>query len=467
MRVPSTGAGRWIVVVGAAALLAVPASPAIAAPGPVIPAPTGPDRSVVSTADQLSRPPGVTDEALTFMDKQASLDRVAQAVRTTAAKVPDSGLSGTILDTEHSTIRLYWHGAMPQTVSEQIAAARGNGVAVVVAQAPFTEAELLAETARMSKRPLFAGAQTGPRALQVAPQPDGSGISVAVSGLPAGTTAAQARQLVPALDSAYPLTFSAMSPPAFTARYFDQSPYWGGSYIHNNATGYNCSDAYGVTGLNGAATYLFTAAHCGTGAWSSGVVRFPDGTEVQTTYGSTFPAGRRTDLDVELLLVSGAGASAGNGVYYGPSINPPNNDPGSSTGIAVGGTINNVVGARLCTSGSYSGTICNIEIQLTNLTVTYALLNGVSRVTNLVLAYKLLDDSGITAAVGEGDSGGPAFSVVSGKAQARGVISGMRTGDFVRPCTGWVFAGRTCSVAVYYADLTNAMNAVGVRLNTG
>ncbi|MEV4512278.1 hypothetical protein AB0K00_25350 [Dactylosporangium sp. NPDC049525] len=68
---------------------------------------------------------------------------------------------------------------------------------------------------------------------------------------------------------------------------------------------------------------------------------------------------------------------------------------------------------------------------------------------------------------GNGDSGGPVVSIGSnGKLLARGVISGQSLGGYLRPCVGYVFAGRQCAMDVYYADLRSTMNAVGVHINT-
>lgn len=424
-----------------------------------------PKKTGLSKAE-LRRVPTVTPAVLALMKKQDALLRVADDVRARAPRTGATGLSGLVLAPKRNALRLYWHGAVPAGVRAVITAARGRGITVTTHQAPYTERRLQSEIARMSARPLSTGSSSARRALELAAKPDGSGIIAVVSGLPSGTGAAKARQMVPALDTGLPVAVSTGPRPEFSYRFLDTPPYWGGAYIDNAALATACSDAFGVTGNNGASTYMFTAAHCGTGTWTTGTVT-SGGTTYRNTIGSTFPAGRSTGIDAELLLPP-SGFSDGGSVYYGAPINPPNGDLGSNTGIPVTGSGSNAVGAYVCTDGSFSGTICNVQVQLTNITITYSPAeNGVGTVTHLVQAYKA-PSGGVYEANGNGDSGGPVIIVFGdGTARAQGIISGMRTGSgFTVPCTGYTPSGRVCSNTVFYADLNNAMSTLGVHLNT-
>jgi hypothetical protein len=419
-------------------------------------------------AADLLKIPTVTPAVLRLMEKQAGLQRVADDIRARAPHSAADGLSGLTLDPSRNTLRLFWHGALPDGVLDEIAAARARGITVETHSAPYTEDELAREVARMSARPLFTGSPEGHRSMQLAPNPDGNGIDAVVSGLPSGITSADAKEMVPALSSAYPVRVRTGGTPVFTFRFIDSPPYWGGAFIQNQSTATGCSDAFGVTGNNGASTYMFTAAHCGTGTWTTGTVT-SGGMTFQNTIGSTFPAGRNTGLDVELLLPPG-GFTNGNEVYVGAPINPDNNDLGSNSGVPVTGSGSNAVGALVCTDGSFSGTICNVRVQLTNITITYSPAeNGVSTVSHLVQAMKVPDGTGVLEANGNGDSGGPVVVIFGdGTARAQGIISGERTGSgFTEPCVGYTPPGRVCSNTVFYADLNNAMSAVGVHLNTG
>lgn len=401
----------------------------------------------------------------TVWQHQEAIDQVVKDIRTSGAA---DGISGVVVDPDHRKMSLYWKGAPPAAVANRIKAAAANGVEVTVRQAPYTEAELFAEADRISRRPLFNGARTGQRMMKVSPRPDGTGLDVGLHGLPADVSAQQASQVVPALQSTMPLKVTATDQVSFTTRAFDTAPYWGGSYIHRRANGNSCTSAFGVTGLNGAATYLLSAAHCGEGAWGSALYQDANGNVQQDVYGNTIPAGRATDIDAQLILTP---ALDGSSIYWGSNINPPAGDPGSNSGVPVRGWTPNSTGNAFCLSGSYSGTVCpgaDIRITGTGMTITYdPPSNGVARVTNLVQGADVTGTRGI-GIVGNGDSGGPVVSPTSdGGVLARGIISGMATGsNFEQPCQGYVPTNRRCSRIVYFADLQNAMARVGVRLNT-
>jgi streptogrisin D len=235
--------------------------------------------------------------------------------------------------------------------------------------------------------------------------------------------------------------------PAMASRAVDTVPYYGGAFIVNGNTG--CTSGFGVTGNNGAATYLITAAHCGTGTWTNGA-----GTSIGTVVST-----RSTGRDAELILTS-----AGGGVYWGAAVNGDTGDPGSNTYVNVSGDAANSAGRHIGQSGSYSGTQCNCAIVAVNVTITYSEAeNGVQKVTNLVEAQSTDD----TAFMGQGDSGGPVTSLASnGSVTALGINSGISTGSDLRTCKGWAYNGRECSWIAYYADLQGAEAALGVHINT-
>jgi hypothetical protein len=200
-------------------------------------------------------------------------------------------------------------------------------------------------------------------------------------------TDAKAKRTIPALRSQLPVSFSRMDLPSFTSRYFDNASFLGGALIQNG--GIACSSGFGVTGNNGAGTYLMTAAHCGEGTWTTGTVRAADGTLLTVTIGNTISAGRNTGRDVELIL-----SPAGHGIYWGASINPPTS-AGSNTYVNASGNTMNLPGAVICQSGAFSGTLCNAQIASVNNTITVTPPeNGVERITSLVQAQSR-DDTAI------------------------------------------------------------------------
>jgi hypothetical protein len=402
----------------------------------------------------------MTPELLAAMHNQEQLDALADLVRARAGDAaPGTGLSGIVVDPRADSAQIYWHGAVPAWLADQAGAARRARMAVDIRSAPYTAAELAGEIDRMTRMPLATKALTSAnrRVLTASPLPDGTGIAVTVSGLPTGTTVDQARQLVPALSSSVPLqvSFDGTVP---TARFYDFWPWWGGAYIEN---GVGCSDAFGVTGNNGASTYMLTAAHCGTGTWTTGTVVL-NGTPTNRTLGATIP-GRDLNHDAEAILTA-APHPSGAGVYYGSGINPPNGDLGTNNGLSVGGAAGNTIGDLICTDGSFTGTVCGVRVGSVGATVVYdPPENGVGRTTGMVNAQL----PGV-AIVGNGDSGGPIFALRTSdsRAIARGVISGEQLGSYERPCTGYAPAGRRCSMSVWYGPIIEIMNVIGVHINT-
>jgi len=290
------------------------------------------------------------------------------------------------------------------------------------------------------------------------PKPDGSGINVSISGLPAGTTVARARQLVPALNSQIPLTITLAPPPQFASRWYDFPPYWGGAYIQNPGVGLACTSGFGTTGNNGAATYMLTAAHCGEGEWQTGHV-VVGGDEYYHILGNTIP-GRDLAHDGEAILTPEGSDGV---VYYGESINPPGS-LGTSSGIAVGGASTDTIGDLVCTSGAFTGTVCGIRVAATGMSIRFdPPENGVGVMTIMVNAQL----PG-TAVAGEGDSGGPVFAIrtTDQRAIARGTMSAIDVGAYVVPCTGYAPPGRVCSMSVWYGEVTDIMNTIGVHINT-
>ncbi|MEV4637308.1 hypothetical protein AB0J80_08150 [Actinoplanes sp. NPDC049548] len=457
-----------MVLAGPIAVILAAAGPAVADSDWHLPElrPAGePAASRLANADEtIGSIPGLTTESAARMRREQRVGQVAAQIRSIPT-TRNSGVAGMRLGPD-GDLQVYWHGGVPEVVDKRIGQARLEGVAVKLLSAPYTEAELLSEADRISRLPLHDGKPTGQRALRVFPRFDGTGLEVGLAGLPVGVEGDAARRLVPALRSHVPLNITGMGGAKFAYRYIDDVPYFGGALMVSATRGNSCSTGFGVTGLNGAATYLITAAHCGEGRWDTGTVVLADGSTYSRTFGNTIAAGRSTGRDAELILTPGG---AGAGVYWGASINPPS-DPGSNSYVAVSGAGTNLVDRTICASGAFSGTQCGATIRATNVIVVYdPPTNGVGRVTNLVWAQNLPANSS-SAFVGQGDSGGPITSLASGgRVQAQGIISGIETGSDgadLRTCKGYNYPGRQCSYSFYYADLSGAMSAVGVRINT-
>ncbi|MFC6023075.1 hypothetical protein ACFP2T_43855 [Plantactinospora solaniradicis] len=437
-------------------LAVVVATPSTALAGPD---PSSPQKSLVNSLDELLKlTPGMTPELLAAMRAQEELNRLTDTIRTLAAKgaTASGDVAGMVVEPERNTLRLYWHGTMPAAITAEIGRARSAGITVVVQSAPYTEAELRRETERLVRLPLHSGKPSNQRVMAAMPKPDGSGIKVSIGGLPAGTSTESALRSVPALASEFPLTVDVTSRLAPASRWYDWEPYYGGGYMERTAGG-SCSNAFGVTGLNGAATYLLSAAHCGPGEWRTGAVDFGNGPE-WNTFGSTIATRDLAHDGHAIHTPLGSDAA----VYHGPPVNPNNNDLGATSGIRVGGASRNTIGNLVCTSGSYTGTVCGIRVAATGISYRFEPPeHGVGVMTNMVNAQL----PGVSVA-GNGDSGGPVYAIrtTDQRAIARGVISAIDL-ELQEPCTGYVYPGRQCSSSVFYGEVADIMNTIGVRIN--
>jgi streptogrisin D len=385
--------------------------------------------------------------AYALMLAQVPIDQLVERLERIDAADKDSsgsGLAGLRSDPASRALEVYWRGAVPASVSSEIAAARAGGVTVTVLPAAYTRDELLAETKRLADLTMTDD-KAAVQLAMIGPKYDGSGLQAGVSGLdktlPAARIPAQARQLLPTLASTVPLDVTAADRPQLTTRYADTPPFWGGAYMVRTGGG-ACTTGFGVTGLNGASTYILTANHCGHGEWRAGGNTLFIGNSVTTAVDHPH--------DTQLLLGSQAGASVYTGDYLG----------GTNQGSApVKGAVPSATGGTVCTSGSYSGERCGINVISTNLTIN---VTGYGQMTNMTMA----DHPNNQSAVGNGDSGGPAYSLTTNGVLARGTISAMDPALTV-PCTGVPSQpGRQCSVRVFFPDI-NRQLGVGVRLNIG
>ena len=449
---------RRLAAVAAALLIAVlPANPAHTEPGGVNVPESSIDQSVV-VLDAIEAH-GFSEEEVALLDRQEALNAVAAQIREASEQdaADGSGLAGLVTVPEAHELKVFWHGALPESVEQYVKDARNGDMTVTVTAAPYTENELLAEIDRITVLSLHDGASTGQRSMIAAPAHDGTAIEVQVGGLPAHTTAEAALDLVPALESDYPLSVTLIEAVEPAYRFIDFPPHAGGALI---TSGTSCSSAFGVTGLNGAATYMLTAAHCGEGTWRTGRVVTSDGSVYQSTLGNTIPT-RDLAHDGQAILTP-AGSSPY--IYVGAGINPDNGDLGSNTVVRVAGASYTTNGNHVCNGGSYSGTICSIQVVATAATVVYdPPANGVGRVTNMGIAQRLG-----SAAVGNGDSGGPVYMPGgNGTVFANGIVSGQIRGTgHNAACIGWAPPGRECSSTMIYGHLPDIMHHIGVRINT-
>lgn len=373
------------------------------------------------------------------------INRITTADKARSSRDASSGLAGTVIDPDRNLLNLYWHGPQPAAVSKEIAAGRTRGLQVKVYSAPYTLAQLTAEQDRLATRYMSKAKSTDPKVMSIGPKPDGAGLLIGVAPDAASMRAARA-----AISSTVAFDVIAGDSPTRATRGLDTQPFWGGSYMENwgpigDEPEGSCT--MGFSAVRNLLPVMLTAAHCGAGG---NVWRLSNGSYYGQEQEIT-PAGH--DYDAMLINVpSNQGA-----IYDGPSFY--NGD--TNNGKPVAGYAGTAVGDRFCTSGSYSGTICNIRAMVVGVTIN---MGGYGEVKKTVLSEQ---QDGI-AAVGNGDSGGPVFQPTgtnNSQATARGTISAI-PGQSVywRPCQGVPGVpndqqGRHCSYRFYFPDIRYQLGA--------
>ena len=383
------------------------------------------------TAPALAEAPKspFTPEVNALMATQDKLRQVAEKIDS------GNGYAGVHLDAGTRTLNVYWKGKAPAKVHAAALTAKSKGLNVKVHQAKYAQAELRAEAARLVRENKSI---TG-----VAAKYDGSGIIVQQTA---------AMSTFSSVQSTFPLEVETADVAAAVAsRYDDERDFKGGGYIENifnrEVVG-ACSSGFAVLDATGYDGFL-TAAHCGEigSYFSSGTTDYIG--DVKT---------RSENWDTSLLGPTDAQPR----VWIGDSVQPElTGTPAVQYGLDVVGATRTFPGEWLCTSGAFSGTVCEIRAEQVGMTIT---IPGFNHVYDTVMAFH----HGGGAAAGNGDSGGPVFSAVDQKLTARGTLSAISTASQdVRTCYGVPASQtRTCSARIYFPDIMKQMEQHNVRIKT-
>ncbi|WP_182875212.1 S1 family peptidase [Microbispora sp. H10670] len=362
-----------------------------------------------------------------WKDLLATQQRLVQAADHITAAVQEQGgggLAGIVVSAENRELRLYWKGQTPKSIDE-ISGELGSDLKLSVLPARFTAKQLAAASARIAKR-------GGSAITSITPNVDGSGLTLS------GLTAAKARSAIS--EESVPVAVQTGERPALATRWNDSPPWWGGAAWRNANLGSGCSTGFAVT--YGGATKMLTAGHCG------------DVGQTATDPTGEVIGGISQDNNSYDVALINAGTQ---GYVYNNSVGNISTEFSS----LVIGTASSYVGMYLCTSGAYSGTVCNSQVTATGVTI----ITGYT-IYNLVRA----EQTAHTNAAGQGDSGGPVELVNPSnttQVYATGVITAIDTSAAV-PCTGYVTSGRICSWRFYYAPWANATTAFpGIAIKIG
>lgn len=385
-----------------------------------------------ATAEDVVRPTVITEPVPSgfktwgeLFAVQEQMNSAAMAITTEAAKLSDSGLGTVIAAPENRHLKIFWKGAVPQSVQAVIDAERQT-VPVKVLPAKYTKRELADAVGRLTANPEFG---------EVESMTDASGVLVR----PRTGRSGDAKVRALASDPDVTVIIGEESHGRdFVSRNDDSPPHWAGGRTWDMTYGEPlCSTSFAIK--KGSSYFLLYARHCMKG------VDTPvyDGGQDLIGYESG------ADYEYDTAVISSSVALQGR-VWDGPWNS-------SSYWKPVQGASPTNNGNWVCTSGSASGIRCGIQVL--NIDV------HVGTTGPFVSAYK----TDGTNAVGEGDSGGPVFSLPSpdnGKVIAKGVISAGIQG-YTTTCTGDLSFARTCYKRVLFADVSGELSRRGATIVTG
>ncbi len=235
-----------------------------------------------------------------------------------------------------------------------------------------------------------------------------------------------------------------------SGRLSDIAPFKGGARTaQKNGTQWEgCSLGFSV--LSGSYGKFLSARHCDP---SSNNAVYNGDLSVTIAPGGGSVAGK-INLDSQLIDPSASPATIGR-IYVGSWS--------SNSSIAVQSWASNWVGDTVCLSGATSGNRCGV---ITDDSVTWN-YNGYA--INTILVHGSTNN----VLAGSGDSGGPAYHLLStGKAQARGIISSVYWGSSYHTSCGTYGLDPTisieyCSNDIVYVPISTLLSAWGVSLEVG
>lgn len=365
---------------------------------------------------------------------QTAVDRAAGSA-TRLAQVP--GYAGVAVDYDTASVVVSWKGKAPAAVGalrEQVP----DGVTVDVRQTALSEADLRAASTRLldSQRALH-----GPDAVLAAlPAADYAGLVVEVGhDSVAARTPALAERLEQVAGVPVRLTMiDDQVESTASSRHDDEAPWHaGGAIAAKDGTDY-CSTGFSV--VTGAGhRRIISAAHCNERVGD--LVRDGAGERLGTV------THRAPSLDAELIDPIGRPETTG------ATFGGPWNATRASTRYTfpVAGVQRPAVGQTICSSGAVTGEHC-ATIRATDIAWSCG-----DKTCHGFRASR--DDGGVV--VGGGDSGGPMYAVINGKAYARGMIDG---GSNRRTC-GRTSVSTQCFSYVYGIPMVDILDHWNARID--
>lgn len=366
-------------------------------------------------------------------------------------------------DKESGEVRVWWYGDVPAEVLNLADETSSEaGVRVTLSEMTYSGTQL----ATAAQQILESRAAQDFDIQSVTALFDGSGLEVA------SAASASVRRALPDVITSDQLGATESFPvsvvetgevqPANNRQSGQVAPYAGGARIYFTGGG-GCSSAFGVMITNpredrNKPRGMLTAHHCGNygpGNWVTPSSAF-------FGYKTSEYASVHRDAAVMVNSPGVSGVPDTYPIYY-PMMYVGAWNAGSRYIVVNGQTP--VIGADWCTSGSYSGTFCYNEIVQTNVYANYG--SPATNVGPLVETYNYNN----FYAVGQGDSGGPAYRYVDATSNgvfATGIISGIRNAGTT--CEGYQYTDRLCSktalISPIYPAMANMDGGLTLMTNT-
>jgi hypothetical protein len=424
-------AAPGLILVSTATATATSLTPQVLAAGEPVPG------SVAMMSD-VAKARGIQSPPQAVLDMQSRLSAAVATLLPTAAA--DPAYTGVWVDPDAGVIRVYEHGSPGAALSAGLAQILKQGLGVVSTPSKWSRAELNAAQSAIVKSPLWG---SGGVNTVIAP-PDGSGLEVDVDGPLSADQQASLQALVK-------VDFHVVQSPQISAatRQADTSPFWAGDRLLGG-DGTGCTSGWSVQSPTGH-KYTLTASHCGVvgSTWFNGNHTAPLGT---LRYETLRNGG---GYDAALIDTNPNGGSAGR-AFYG-AWNDPN---GANKG--VGAPEPESGGEYRCTSGSYSGDVCNGRVSAVQQPSTCE-AGGVN-----YFCYKdFVEQQAQLPIVGQGDSGGPSEDLSGGSTVLpAGVVISASGGQYATSyCAG--IQGRSCAWRAGTTGIYFALSHLNVTIITG
>ncbi len=360
------------------------------------------------------------------------------------------GYAGMRMILEERTLRVWWVGEVPDTVTKVLdQIPDGDRVEVVPAKFTLFDEERAALRLMASERvkPLAEETQLD----LVTPLENGSGLEVTYRtvGTEVDDEVAAAAGVVAGIPVAAHVEASGNK--LLTARWADGSPWHGGAgYKYADAGGtHYCSTGFGVAKESSGNQYLLTAYHCFYG-YVSGTQYVETGSGDQVGHWDSTNSAVR-DPTHDAALIRPTSHSVKNSVFTGSAT--------SSSKAPIVGAGNNVDGQIVCTSGAMSGEHCALITASVNSYIAYG-PDG-TRLSGVDVGGS---PTGATAAE-TGDSGGPVLYESGGKMYGVGMID-EGTDPTTCPSGGSYINIGGCYGTVFWVSLKGILSKLNLDLVT-